>query len=135
MRYRLFGRVTGLRVSELALGGGLFGTRWGYGAAPAEARRMLDGYLDAGGTVIDTADSYQHGQSEELLGEFLAGSRNRVLLASKATLAAERSASLLEIGNSRLALVRSVEASLKRLRSDRGQGKSSAHQRISRWVL
>ena len=39
MRYRLFGKGTGLRVSELALGCGMFGTQWGYGADPTESRR------------------------------------------------------------------------------------------------
>ena len=47
MRYRLFGQGTGLRVSELSLGAALFGTAWGYGAEPAEVRRMLDLYLPA----------------------------------------------------------------------------------------
>lgn len=40
MRYRIFGRHTGLRVSELALGAGNFGTRWGHGADPADARKV-----------------------------------------------------------------------------------------------
>ena len=59
MRYRLFGRGTGLRVSELALGGALFGTAWGYGTEPGEARRILEAYAAAGGNFIDTSDSYQ----------------------------------------------------------------------------
>ena len=42
MRYRMFGERTGLRVSELALGTGTFGTRWGYGAEPEEARREAE---------------------------------------------------------------------------------------------
>ncbi len=45
MRYRLFGKGTGLRVSELALGCGLFGTQWGYGADLTESRRMFNLYL------------------------------------------------------------------------------------------
>ncbi len=82
MRYRLFGRGTGLKVSELALGCGLFGTRWGYGAEPADARRLFDAYLDARGNFIDTADGYEFGQSEELLGEFLTDRREQVVLAT-----------------------------------------------------
>ncbi len=50
MRYKLFGKHTGLRVSELVLRAGNFGTRWGHGAEPDEARRILDAYADAGAT-------------------------------------------------------------------------------------
>jgi aryl-alcohol dehydrogenase-like predicted oxidoreductase len=119
MRYKLFGRGTGLRVTELALGAGLFGTRWGYGAEPDEARKIFDVYLDAGGNFIDTADSYEFGQSEELLGGFLDGRREDVVLATKVTLGAAAQPTILGVGNSRLNLVRSVEASLCRLRTDR----------------
>ena len=42
MRYRIFGRRTGLRVSELALGAGNFGTRWGHGAERAEAKKVFN---------------------------------------------------------------------------------------------
>ena len=42
MRYKLFGKHTGLRVSELVLGTGSFGTRWGHGSEPDEAKRMLE---------------------------------------------------------------------------------------------
>ena len=58
MRYTTFGRQTGLRVSELALGTGSFGTGWGHGAAPAEARRLFDRYVEAGGNFLDCADTY-----------------------------------------------------------------------------
>jgi aryl-alcohol dehydrogenase-like predicted oxidoreductase len=119
MQYKLFGRGTGLRVTELALGAGLFGTRWGYGAEPDEARKIFDAYFDAGGNFIDTADSYEFGQSEELLGGFLDGRREDVVLATKVTLGAAPQPTILGVGNSRLNLVRSVEASLRRLRTDR----------------
>ena len=56
-------RRTGLRVSELALGCGMFGTSFGYGAQAAEARRIFDGYVEAGGKFLDTADAYQLGAS------------------------------------------------------------------------
>ena len=119
MRYKLFGRGTGLRVSELALGAGTFGTRWGYGAEPADARRMLDAYLAAGGNFIDTADGYQFGQAEELLGEFLAGRRDQVVLATKFTTSATAQPPLTGVGNSRRVMIDAVDASLKRLRTDR----------------
>ena len=90
MRYTTFGRQTGLRVSELALGTGSFGTGWGHGAEPAEARRLFDRYLEAGGNFLDCADTYQNGEAETLLGEFIAADRDRLVVASKYTLGVER---------------------------------------------
>jgi aryl-alcohol dehydrogenase-like predicted oxidoreductase len=119
MRYKLFGRGTGLRVSELALGCGTFGTRWGYGSEPAEAQQVFDGYVEAGGNFLDTADSYQVGQSEELVGQFISGRRHDFVLATKFTLGLRPGSPLLAVGNSRKTMVRSVEASLKRLNTDR----------------
>jgi aryl-alcohol dehydrogenase-like predicted oxidoreductase len=119
MRYKLFGRGTGLRVSELALGCGTFGTRWGYGSEPAEAQQVFDGYVEAGGNFLDTADSYQVGQSEELVGQFISGRRHDFVLATKFTLGLRPGSPLLAVGNSRKTMVRCVEASLKRLNTDR----------------
>lgn len=119
MRYKLFGRGSGLRVSELALGAGTFGTRWGYGAEPEDARRMLDAYLAAGGNFVDTADGYQFGEAEELLGAFLAGRRNEVVLATKFTTSSVAAPALTQVGNGRRVMIDAVEASLKRLRTDR----------------
>jgi aryl-alcohol dehydrogenase-like predicted oxidoreductase len=118
MRYKLFGKHTGLRVSELVLGTGSFGTRWGHGSEPEEAKRMLDAYADAGGNFIDTADSYQFGESEEILGRLLVGRRNEFVLATKFSQSAQANAGLLVTGNSRKAMVSSLEASLKRLNTD-----------------
>ena len=67
MKYTPFGR-TGLQVSQIALGTGNFGTGWGYGADPDTAETIFNAYAQAGGNFIDTADVYQFGQSEELLG-------------------------------------------------------------------
>jgi hypothetical protein len=66
VQYKTFGRRTGLRVSELALGTANFGTGWGHGAERDEAKRVFDGYVEANGNFIDTADRYQVGQSETL---------------------------------------------------------------------
>jgi aryl-alcohol dehydrogenase-like predicted oxidoreductase len=118
MRYKLFGKHTGLRVSELVLGTGSFGTRWGHGSEQDEASRMLDAYADAGGNFIDTADSYQFGESEEILGRLLVGRRNEFVLATKFSQSAQANAGLLVTGNSRKAMVASLEASLKRLNTD-----------------
>jgi len=119
MRYRLLGQHTGLRVSELVLGTGAFGTGWGHGAEIAESRRILDAYAQAGGNFIDTANGYQFGQSETQLGELLQGRRDEFVIASKYTQGALPSDGLLKTGNSRRAMVTAVEESLKRLRTDR----------------
>ncbi|GGU03846.1 hypothetical protein [Streptomyces lateritius] len=58
MRYTAFGRKTGLRVSEYALGTANFGTGWGAGAEPDVARRIFDRFAEASGTFLDSADSY-----------------------------------------------------------------------------
>jgi aryl-alcohol dehydrogenase-like predicted oxidoreductase len=119
MRYKVFGEHTGLRVSELILGTGTFGTRWGYGAAPDEARRIFDGYIEAGGNFLDTSDSYQHGESESLLGEFIKANRDDLVVATKYSQSADPKGSLAVTGNSRKAMVRSLEHSLTRLQTDR----------------
>ena len=116
MRYRRFGD-TGLRVSELFLGAMTFGEQGGVGAAPAECRRIVDAYADAGGNVIDTAINYRGGASEEILGELLAGRRDRFVLASKYTVTRDRSDPN-GAGNHRKNLRLSLETSLRRLRTD-----------------
>ena len=119
MRYKLFGKHTGLRVAEIALGAGYFGTRWGHGAEPDESRRIFDAYADAGGNFIDTANGYQFGQSEEILGDLLVGRRDDFVLATKFTMRTDPQSGIFITGNSRRAMVSSVEASLKRLKTDR----------------
>ncbi len=116
MKYRLLGR-TGLRVSELALGTANFGGRWGHGADAGESAAIFNAYAEAGGNVIDTADVYQFGQSEEFLAPLLHGRREDFLLATKFTNGA--APNRLVTGNSRKAMVASLEASLRRLKTDR----------------
>lgn len=118
MQYRDLGR-TGVQVAQLALGTGNFGTGWGHGASPSESEAIFDAYAEAGGNFIDTADVYQFGQSEELVGRFLKGKRENFLLASKFSSGAVPNADRLVTRNSRKAMVASVEASLKRLGTDR----------------
>ncbi|POX37147.1 aldo/keto reductase [Streptomyces sp. Ru73] len=117
MRYTLFGR-TGLRVSELCLGTMTFGEDWGWGATPDTSRRILDTYAEAGGNFIDTANNYTDGSAERILGELLAGRRDRFVLAGKYT-CATRKGDVNAAGSHRKNLVQSVEASLERLRTDR----------------
>ena len=116
MRYKLLG-TSGLRVSELCLGTMSFGDAWGFGADEKEAHRILDAFAEAGGNFIDTANKYHEGQSEEILGSFLGPDRDRFVVASKYTLAM-RPGDPNAAGNSRKNLRASVEASLRRLRTD-----------------
>ncbi len=118
MRYRILGR-SGLRVSTFALGTGNFGKGWGYGTEAAEARKIFDSYRSAGGNFIDTADQYQFGQAETMLADFIGKERDDIVLATKYSLGATHGAGLQHTGNSRKAMVQSVEASLKRLKTDR----------------
>ncbi|MHA3104311.1 aldo/keto reductase [Acinetobacter sp. ANC 3791] len=117
MNYQLFGQ-TGLNVSQIALGTGNFGTGWGYGSSPEEAKLILDAYLNAGGNFIDTADVYQFGQSEQILGDLLQGIRHEVVLATKFSDGASHDTNQLHKGNSRKAMLYSVEQSLRRLKTD-----------------
>ena len=118
MRYTTFGRTTGLRVSELALGAGMFGTRWGTGADLAESRKVFERFAEAGGTFIDTAESYQFGESEEILGQLLTGVRDGFTVATKFTQGATAGADVMHTGNSRKNMNRAVEDSLRRLQTD-----------------
>jgi aryl-alcohol dehydrogenase-like predicted oxidoreductase len=119
MRYRIFGEKTGLRVSELVLGTAMFGTAWGYGSEPDEARSIMSRYMEEGGNFLDTAESYQFGQSEKILGECLETDRDAVVIASKYSIGSSESLALAMVGNSRKAMVQAVEGSLKRLKTDR----------------
>jgi aryl-alcohol dehydrogenase-like predicted oxidoreductase len=116
MRYRTFGN-TGLRVSELFLGAMTFGEQGGVGAPLEECRRIVDAYAEAGGNVIDTAINYRGGASEEILGELLAGRRDRFVLATKYTVSRDRDDPN-AAGNHRKNLRLSLETSLRRLQTD-----------------
>ncbi len=119
MRYKLFGNHTGLRVSEFALGTGNFGTGWGYGSTPDVAKQIFDAYAEAGGNFIDTADSYQFGQSETILSDLIAAERDNFVLATKYSHGASANVGPSVVGNSRKSMIQAVEASLKRLKTER----------------
>lgn len=110
---------SGLMVSPLCLGTLTFGTEWGFGSDAETARAVLERYLDAGGNFVDTADTYTEGRSEELLGRFLDESkiRDQVVLATKYSFGT-RPGDPNAGGNSRKHLLRALEGSLKRLRTD-----------------
>jgi aryl-alcohol dehydrogenase-like predicted oxidoreductase len=116
MRYKLLGK-SGLRVSELCLGTMTFGEEWGWGSSKEESRKVYDAFLEAGGTFIDTANFYTNGTSERLLGEFMADHRDRIVLATKYTNAAPGNDPN-AAGNHRKSMIQSIEASLKRLKTD-----------------
>ena len=118
MKYKRFGK-TGLPLAQIALGTANFGGRWGHGADESQSTNILNAYADAGGNFIDTADVYQFGESEEILGRLLINRREDFFLATKFTSGSSPGANRLVTGNSRKAMVASVEASLKRLRTDR----------------
>ncbi len=122
MRYKLLGH-SGLRVSELCLGTMTFGDDLGWGAPKEESRRMYDAFMEAGGNFIDTANIYTNGTSERLLGDFIRADREQVVLATKYTFAtkppnANRPVDVNNAGNQRKNMLQSVEASLKRLKTD-----------------
>src|SRR5271166_3851862 len=116
MRYKLLGK-SGLRVSEICLGTMTFGEDWGWGSSQEESRRVYDAFLEAGGNFVDTANVYTNGTSERLLGEFMQGQREPIVLATKYTNAAAGNDPN-AAGNHRKSMVQALEASLKRLKTD-----------------
>jgi len=120
MEYRLLGR-SGLKVSVLTLGTMTMGGKGNFAKVGnvglAEAKRQIDMVIDAGVNLIDTADIYSRGGSEEIIGEALGGKRpGGVLIASKARFAMDSGPN--DRGLSRHHLIRACEASLKRLHTD-----------------
>jgi aryl-alcohol dehydrogenase-like predicted oxidoreductase len=116
MKYSLLGK-SGLRVSELALGAMTFGTEWGWGTEKNEGRKMLDLYIDNGGNFVDTANVYTNGSSEKMLGEFLGEKRQQIVLSTKYTINT-RPGDPNSGGSHRKNMVRSVETSLQRMKTD-----------------
>ncbi|MFF0463871.1 aldo/keto reductase [Streptomyces mexicanus] len=113
MQYRTLGR-TGVQVSTLALGAMNFG-KIGR-TTQDEVTAIVDAALEAGINLIDTADVYSGGESEEMVGKAIAGRRDDIVLATKATLRMgdERNRQ----GSSRRRLVTALENSLRRLGVD-----------------
>jgi aryl-alcohol dehydrogenase-like predicted oxidoreductase len=113
MQYRTLGR-TGVQISSLALGAMNFGKIGG--TTQDEATAIVDAALDAGINVIDTADWYSDGESEEMVGKAIAGRRDDIVLATKANMPMgdERN----HQGSSRRWLVTELDNSLRRLGVD-----------------
>ena len=120
MEFRRLGR-SGLKVPVLCFGtatfggGGEFFKAWG-STDVAEATRLVDICLEAGVNLFDTADVYSQGMSEEILGQAIAGRRDKVMISTKATFRLGDGPN--DVGSSRFHLTRAVEASLKRLGTD-----------------
>ena len=120
MEYRLLGH-SGLKVPVLSFGTGTFGGKgdlfqpWG-ASDVAEATRLVDICLEAGLNMFDSADIYSSGMAEEILGQAIKGRRDAVLVSTKGTFRFGSGPN--DVGSSRHHLVRSVEASLRRLNTD-----------------
>jgi aryl-alcohol dehydrogenase-like predicted oxidoreductase len=120
MEYRQLGG-SGLIVPVLTLGTGTFGgggdffRHWG-AVGVAEATRLVDVSLDAGLNMFDSADVYSNGLAEEILGNAIAGRRDRVLISTKASFRHGDGPN--DVGSSRFHLIRAVDASLRRLGTD-----------------
>ncbi len=113
MRYRTLGR-TGIKVSPYALGAMMFGA---FGNPDHDdAIRIIHKALDAGINVIDTADAYSRGESEQIVGKALKGRRDTVVLATKLHLPMGDDPN--QRGNSRRWIMTAVEQSLRRLQTD-----------------
>jgi aryl-alcohol dehydrogenase-like predicted oxidoreductase len=94
-----------------------FGEEMGIGAGAEESRRVYDAFLAAGGNFIDTANIYNRGTSEKLLGEFMQSDRTRLVIASKFTLSTDGTDPNAG-GSHRKNLVQALDASLTRLKTD-----------------
>ncbi|HEY0452007.1 aldo/keto reductase [Actinophytocola sp.] len=105
---------TGISVSDHALGTMMFGAMGN--TDHDESVRMIHTALDAGINLVDTADVYSSGESEEIVGKALEGRRDDVVLATKFSLPMGPDAN--QRGGSRRWIVRAIEASLRRLRTD-----------------
>jgi aryl-alcohol dehydrogenase-like predicted oxidoreductase len=119
MDYRQLGR-SGLRVSALTLGTMTFGGRGNFASVGdtdvAGARRQLDLCLDAGVNLVDTANVYSDGLSEEIVGEVIRGRRERLLVATKLRMPMGDGPN--DAGLSRHHVIDQCEASLRRLQVD-----------------
>ncbi len=122
--FRLLGQ-TGLRVSPLCLGAMTFGEEWGMGMNAEDSKNILARFLDVGGNFIDTADVYNNGTSEKIIGEFMRerNCRDRCVVATKFSFNVDPSGkgkigNPNAGGNGRKNIQRAVESSLKRLQTD-----------------
>ncbi|MFD4640186.1 aldo/keto reductase [Lentzea sp. NPDC058436] len=117
MRYQIFGRRSGLRVSEYVLGTANFGSAPG-AAGVAGARAIFEAFAAAGGTTVDTSNIYQNGEAETVLGDLLGRDRDDFVVITKYSGTRQAGVKPGTTGNSRRTMVRSLEESLRRLKTD-----------------
>jgi aryl-alcohol dehydrogenase-like predicted oxidoreductase len=119
MEYRLLGR-SGLKISTLTLGTMTFGGEGFFAKAGnssvKEAQRIIDISRDAGINLLDTANVYSTGRSEEMIGEALDGSRKDLMIATKVRFPMGKGPN--DAGLSRHHIIRECEGSLRRLKRD-----------------
>ena len=111
---------SGLRVSPLCLGGMTFGLERGWGSSVEDSEQIIDRYLDQGGNFIDTANSYNLGHSEKIIGDHVAhdpSKRDRLVLASKFSTNL-RDGDPNGGGANRKSIITACEDSLRRLQTD-----------------
>jgi aryl-alcohol dehydrogenase-like predicted oxidoreductase len=113
MRYQTFGRRTGLRVSEYALGTANFDT-----SDPEPSRRIFEAFVAAGGTTFDTSNLYRGGEAETVLGGLLGRQRDDFVVITKYAGTRQAQPRPGTTGNSRKVMVRSLEESLRRLKTE-----------------
>ena len=117
MKYKLLGR-SGLKVSELCLGTMGFGTEGGWGADKETSFKIMESFAEADGNFLDTANIYKLGTSEKIIGEFISSrDRDYWVIATKYSLK-DNETNVNASGNNRKNMMRSVEESLKRLKTD-----------------
>jgi aryl-alcohol dehydrogenase-like predicted oxidoreductase len=114
MRYSLLGR-SGLRVARIALGTMTFGAGAEWSRSESESRAVFDAYVEGGGNFVDTANMYMGGESEKMLGKFIASDRDRFVVATKYANAVPGAGDPNAAGMHRKSLTQSLDASLKRL--------------------
>ncbi|HJN52649.1 MAG: aldo/keto reductase [Pseudomonadales bacterium] len=107
---------SGLKVSRACLGAMNFGTSQNAPCNEAQAKRIIDAFLGQGHNFIDTANVYQAGQSEVIVGHAIKEKRHSVILATKAR--GPQGSGPNDMGTSRLHLNRALDESLKRLDTD-----------------
>lgn len=115
MNYRRLGS-SGLLVSELALGTMVFGEASDRGTPEADALRLVDAFVAAGGNHFDLADVYAGGRAEEIVGKALKGRRAEAVVATKVRWPMGTGPN--RAGLSRRHVIDAIEASLARLGTD-----------------
>ncbi|RSD11850.1 aldo/keto reductase [Amycolatopsis eburnea] len=116
MRYQAFGRNSGLRISEYVLGTANFGSA-PTAAGVAGAKAIFEDFVAAGGTTFDVSNIYQDGEAETVLGDLVGRERDDFVLITKYSGSRQAAVRPGTTGNSRKTMIRSLEESLRRLKT------------------